>query len=188
MPDLPVKDAPLSALHLPEFKRDDIVRSLSEIRMPEADLSKIQLPNLDMPDAVTKFEWRRIDIPKALAGVAAAVHIGRRPQRPRWPLAVGGLIVAGTIAVVLSNEGVRTRLANAINSIRERLMAMRTSRDDILELDVDDPIAFEAAETAAIEPPPYAETSAFDATGYPDGLGTRNGDGIPTFEETGKPS
>ena len=85
MPDLPVKDARLSALHLPEFKRDDIVRSLSEIRMPEADLSKIQVPNLDMPDAVTKFEWPRIDIPKALAGAVAAVNIGRRARRPRWP-------------------------------------------------------------------------------------------------------
>src|SRR5258705_13030105 len=118
MPDLPVKDAPLSALHLPEFKRDDIVRSLSEIRLPEADLSKIQVPSLDLPDAVTRFEWPRIDVPKALAGVAAAVNIGRRAPRPRWPLAVGGLIVAGTIAAVLSNEGVRTRLANAINGLR----------------------------------------------------------------------
>ena len=188
MPDLPVKEARLSALHLPEFKRDDIVRSLSEIRMPEADLSKIQRPTIDMPDAVTKFEWPRIDVPKALAGVAAAVNIGRRSRRPRWPLAVGGLIVAGTIAAVLSNEGLRTRLANAITALRDRLMAIRSSRDDILDIDVDDPIAFDAAETAAIEPAPFAETTAFDATGYPDGLGTRNGDGIPAFEETGKPS
>jgi hypothetical protein len=188
MPDLPVKDSRLSALHLPEFKRDDIVRSLSEIRMPDADLSKVQRPNLDLPDAVSKFEWPRIDVPKALAGAAAVVNIGRRARRPRWPLAVGGLIVAGTIAAVLSNEGLRSRLANAINALRERLMAMRSSRDHVLDIDVDDPIAFEAAETAAIEPPPYAETTAFDATGYPDGLGTRNGDGIPTFEETGKPS
>jgi hypothetical protein len=188
MPDLPVKDAPLSALRLPEFKRDDIVRSLSEIRLPEADLSKIQVPSLDMPDAVTRFEWPRIDLPKALAGAAAAVNIGRRAQRPRWPLAVGGLIVAGTIAAVLSNEGVRSRLANAINGLRQRVMAMRSSRDDILDVDVDDPIAFDAAETAAIEPPPFTETTGFDATGYPDRLGARNGDGIPAFEETGKPS
>ena len=117
MPDLPVKDAPLSAIHLPELNRDDIVRSLSEMRLPEA-------PKLDLPDAVARFEWPRvdlssIDVPKALAGVAAAANIGRRARRPRWPLAVGGVIVVGAIAAVLSNEGVRTRLANAVNGLRD---------------------------------------------------------------------
>jgi hypothetical protein len=193
MPDLPVKDARLSALHLPEFKRDDIVRALSEIRRPDTDGSVLQRPRLEMPDAVTRFAWPRIDlskidVPKALAGVAAAANIGRRARRPRWPLAVGGLIVVGTIAAVLSNEGVRTRLANAITALRERLMAMRTTRDHVLEVDHDEAIAFDAAETADIESSPFAETTSFDATGYPDGLGTRNGDGIPAFEEPGKPS
>jgi hypothetical protein len=196
MPDLPVKDARLPALHLPEFKRDDIVRSLSEIRLPEADRSKVQRRRIELPDAVAKFEWPRLDlssldVPKALAGAAAAVNIGRRSRRPRWPLAIGGVIVVGTVAAVLFNEGVRTRLANAINTLRERLMGMRPTQDDVLEIDVleidvDDPIAFDAAETAAIEPSPFAETTAFEATGYPDGLGVRNGDA--TFEESGKPS
>jgi hypothetical protein len=186
MPDLPVKDAPLSAIHLPELKRDDIVRSLSEMHLPET-------PKVDLPDAVAKFEWPRldlssIDIPKALAGVAAAANIGRRARRPRWPLAVGGLIIAGAVAAVLSNEGVRARLANAVNRLRDRVMAMRKPSDDILDIDVDDPIAFDAAETAAIEPPPFAETTSFDATGYPDGLGTDNGDRLPAFEESPKPS
>jgi hypothetical protein len=193
MPDLPVKDARLSALHLPEFKRDEIVRALSEIGRPDTDRSALQRAKMELPDAVTRFEWPRIDlskidVPKALAGVAAAANIGRRARRPRWPLAVGGLIVAGTIAAILSNEGVRSRLSNAINALRERLMSMRADREDILDIDVDDPIAFDAAETAAIEPAPFAETTAFDATGYPEGLGTRNGDGIPAFEEPGKPS
>jgi hypothetical protein len=184
MPDLPVKESRLSALHLPEFKRDDIVRSLSEMHMPET--------KIEMPD-VTKLDWPKIDlssidVPKALAGAAAAANIGRRSRRPRWPIAVGGLIVAGTVAAVLSNEGVRTKIANAFQALRERLMTMRSTQDDYLDIDRDDPIAFDAAETAAIEPPPFAETTGFDATGYPDGLGTRNGDGIPAFEETGKPS
>ncbi len=57
------------------FKRDDIVRSLSEMHLPDTDLSKIQRPKIEMPDAVTKFEWPRvdlssIDVPKALAGAA----------------------------------------------------------------------------------------------------------------------
>jgi hypothetical protein len=185
MPDLPVKDSPFSAMHLPEFKRDDIVRSLSEIRLPDAT-------KLEVPDAVAKFEWPRvdlssIDVPKALAGVAAAANIGRRARRPRWPFAVGGLIIAGAVVAVLSNDGVRTRLAKAVNGLRDRITAMRPPvDDDILEIDVDDPIAFDAAETAAIAPPPYTETTSFDATGYPDGLGADNGDRMPA--ESAKPS
>lgn len=186
MPDLPVKDAPISAIRLPELTRDDIVRSLSEIHLPDA-------PKVDLPDAVTRFEWPRvdlsfIDLPKALAGVAAAANIGRRARRPRWPLAVGGLVVAGVVVAALSNEGIRTRLANAVNGLRDRVTSMRPPADDILEIDVDDPIAFAAAETAAIEPPPFAETTSFDATGYPEGLGADNGDRMPAFEESAKPS
>jgi hypothetical protein len=190
MPDLPVKDSRLSALHLPEFKRDDIVRSLSEMHLPDTDLSKIQRPKIEMPDAVTKFEWPRvdlssIDVPKALAGAAAAANIGRRSRRPRWPVAVGGLIVVGAVAAVLSNEGVRSRLANAVASLRERLMSMGARDAEYLDVDRDDPVAFDVAETLEIEPPPYSDTTTFDATGYPDGLGANNGDDIPAFEESG---
>jgi hypothetical protein len=192
MPDLPVVDAQASALRLPELNRDDIVRTLTEMRLPEADLSKLGRPKMELPDAVTKFAWPRIDlgsidVPKALAGVAAAANIGRRARRPRWPLAVGGLIVAGAVVAVLSNEGIRTRLSNAFTRLRDRAMTMRQPAEDILELDVDDPMAFDAAVTAAIEPPPFTETATFDATGYPDGLGADNGDRMPDFEGA-KPS
>jgi hypothetical protein len=192
MPDLPVKESRLSALHLPEFKRDDIVRSLSEMHLPETDLAKLTRPKVDVPDAVARFGWRRIDlssidVPKALAGAAAAVNIGRRARRPRWPVALGGLIADGAVAAVLTNKGVRTRLAKAFTSLRERLMTMGPDQADYLDVDSDDPVAFDAAETVAIEPPPYAETTAFDATGYPDRLGAHNGE-TPAFEETGTKS
>ena len=193
MPDLPVKDARPPALRLPEIDRDDIVRALSEIHLPDTDLSKLQRPKVELPDAVAKFEWPRIDlssvdVPKALAGAAAAVNIGRRARRPRWPLAVGGLIVAGAVVAALSNEGIRARLAKAVSGVRDRLMTMRDGDDEILEIDVDDPIAFDAAETAAIEPPPFTETTSFEATAYPDGLGAENGDRLPAFEESTRPS
>ncbi len=192
MPDLPVKDARLSALHLPEIKREDIVRSLSEIHLPDTDKSRFGLPKMELPDAVTRMDWPRIDlssidIPKALAGAAAAANIGRRSRRPRWPLAVGGLIVAGAVAAALSNEGIRTRIANAIHGLRERLMTMRSMDVDELDVDHDDAVAFDAAVTAPIEPSPFTETTTFDATGYPDGLGAHNGD-TPAFEETGSPT
>jgi hypothetical protein len=188
MPELPVKDVRLSDLHLPEVKRDDIMRALSEVRRPDVDLSKIERPKIELPDSVSRFDWPKIDLSsvdvgKAVAGAAAAAHIGRRASRPRWPLAVGGLIVAGLATwAILTNEMVRSRLAVAADSVRTRLEAMRAG-DDELEVDRD-PIAFDAAQTQPIEPAPYADTASVDATGYPDGLGSNNGDGIPAFEET----
>ena len=189
MPELPVKDVRLSDLHLPEVKRDEIMRALSEIRRPDVDLSKLERPKIDLPDSIAKFDWPRFDLStkdvgKAVAGAAAAAHIGRRSRRPRWPLAAGGLIVAGLATwAILTNETVRSRLAAAATGVRERLAAMRA--DDPDELDIDrDPIAFDAAQTQPIEPAPYADTASVDVTGYPEGLGSNNGDGIPAFEET----
>ena len=183
MPEIPVKEARLSDLHLPEITRDDIVRSLSEIRLPDVDLPRFERPRIDLPEAISKFEWPKIDLSsvdvgKAMAGAAAAAHIGRRARRPRWPLVVGGLIVAGLAGwAFLSNEALRARLARWAGVIRERISAVRSDRYDRLEIDRDHPIAFPAAETAPI-----------DATGYPAGLGSNNGDGIPAFEETGSPA
>ena len=183
MPELPVKESRLSELHLPEIKRDDIVRSLSEIRLPDVDLTKIERPKIDLPDSVTKFEWS--DVGKAVAGAAAAANLGRRASRPRWPLAVGGLIVAGLAAwAILTNEALRARISSGASAIRERISAMRSTDADWLDMDRDEPIAFDAAETKPIEAPAYADSSTVDATDYPEGLGSNNGDAIPAFEET----
>jgi hypothetical protein len=180
MPELPVKETRLSELHLPEISRKDIMKSLSEMRMPDVDL----------PGSVTKRDWPKfempdIDVGKAVAGAAAAAHIGRR-SRSRWPFAVGGLIVAGlATAAILSNETIRAKIASGFDALRERYTAMRSGGYDELDIDRDDPIAFDAAETAAItETSPYSEGSTETAP-YPSGLGS-NGheDGIPAFEES----
>ena len=168
MPELPVKETRMPELHLPEISRKDIMRSLSEMRMPE----------VEMPD---------VDLGKAVAGVAAAAHIGRRSRR-RWPFAVGGLIVAGVAtAAILSNETIRARISSGLDALRERFNAMRSSGYDELDIDRDDAIAFDAAQTAPIaDVTPYSEGSALDSTAdYPAGLGS-NGheDGIPAFEES----
>ena len=194
MPELPVKEVRLSELHLPEIKRDGILRSLSEIRLPDLDLPRLERPRIDLPEAVSKFEWPRIDLSsvdvgKAMAGAAAAAHIGRRARRRRWPLAVGGLIVAGLAGwAILSNEALRARLARGASAIRERISAVRSNRYDRLEIDRDDPIAFNAAQTAPIEASPYTDSTTIGATGYPAGLGSNNSDGIPAVEETGSPA
>jgi hypothetical protein len=168
MPELPVKETRMPELHLPDISRKDIMRTLSEMRMPE----------VEMPD---------VDLGKTVAGVAAAAHIGRRSPR-RWPFAVGGLIVAGVAtAVILSNETIRARITSGIDALRERFNAMRSSGYDELEIDRDDTVAFDAAQTAPIaDVTPYSEGSALDTTAdYPAGLGS-NGheDGIPAFEES----
>jgi hypothetical protein len=180
MPQLPTKESRLPELHLPEISRDDIKRSLSEMRMPDVDL----------PDSVTKRDWPKFEMPdvdlgKAVAGVAAAAHIGRR-SRSRWPFAVGGLIIAGVAtAAILSNETIRAKIAGAFEALRERVSAMRSTDYDQLDIDQDDPIAFDAADTAPItETSPYSEGTT-DTAPYPSGLGS-NGheDGIPAFEES----
>ena len=168
MPELPVKETRLPELHLPEISRKDIMRSLSEMRMPE----------VEMPE---------VDLGKAVAGVAAAAHIGQSSRR-RWPFAVAGLIVAGVAtAAILSTETIRARISSGLDALRERFNAMRSSGYDELDIDRDDAVAFDAAQTAPIaDVTPYSEGSALDTTAdYPAGLGS-NGheDGIPAFEES----
>jgi hypothetical protein len=167
MPDLPVKETRLSELHLPEIKRDDIVRSLSEMRMP---------------DAVSNFEWPKIerpsvDVGKAVASAAAAAHITRRSKRPTWPFAVVGLVVAGVAAVViLTNDVVRARLSGAVRAIRGQIADMRMGNDYELDIERDDAIAFDAAPTAPIETSPFTDVTMGETTGYPEGLGSTNGE------------
>ena len=194
MPELPVKEVRLSDMHLPEIKRDDIVRSLSEIRLPEVELSRLELPRIDLPEAISRIEWPKVDLSsvdvgKAVAGAAAAVHIGHRRQRRRWPLAIGGLIVAGLGGwAVLSNEALRARLARWAGAVRGRLSVLRWNRSNQLEIDRSHPVAFDAAETAPLEASPFTDGTTIDATGYPAGLGSNSGDRIPAFEETGSPA
>ena len=179
MPELPVREVRLSELHLPEIKRDDIVRSLSEIRLPDVDLA----------EAVSKFEWPKIDLSsvdvgKAMAGAAAAAHIGRRAHRPRWPLAVGGLVVTGLAGlVILRNDALRARLARGASMIRERISALRVNRAEHLEIDRGDPIAFPAAQTAPSESSPFRDNPTIDPTEYPAGLGSTNVERIPDFDQ-----
>ncbi len=141
----------------------------------------------DVQDAVSTFEWptidlASIDVGKAIAEAAAAVHVGRRSHRPRWPLAVGGLVVTGLIGlVVLRNDALRARLARGASMIRERISALRGNGAEHLEIDRGDPIAFPAAQTAPSEPSPSRDNPTIDPTEYPAGLGSTN-DRIPDID------
>jgi hypothetical protein len=161
MPELPVKEVRPSELHLPEIKREDIVRALSDIKMPDVDLTRIERPNLD--------EATR-SVGRMATAAATALHLVPRARRPRWPLAIGGIIVAGIAVAVLTSEAIRARLSAATTMVRERMTAMRSDADQ-LDVGSDDAIAFDAAETAPIDASPFTDATPVDATGYPAGLG-----------------
>jgi hypothetical protein len=186
MAELPVKEVRMPELHLPEIDRAEITRSLSEMHLPEFDMPRIERPK--MPDRMSKMPDRmsKVDLGKAVAGVVAMTPFRPKPARRRWPLAVGLIIAGVATAAVLSNRSLRDRLAAAVDALRTWLMAMRQGTDEGLEIDIDEPVAFQAAETAPIDPPPYADGSTAEVTGYPDGLGAdAHTNGAPTLEETG---
>jgi hypothetical protein len=180
MPELPVKDLRLSELHLPEIKRDDIVRTLSE-KLPSVDLSAIELPKRDR-EQPSRFDWRSIDPGEALAGLAAVGRIGRPlVRRWRWGLAAGVVVAVGiATAAVLANQDVRERAGRTVGKLRDKART-RMDRGDVLEIDDDIegmvlPGAIESvaddAPTAALEPPdaetPVDEIPAFEPTELPD--------------------
>ncbi|MGZ8437841.1 MAG: hypothetical protein ACXWXR_04795 [Candidatus Limnocylindrales bacterium] len=87
MPEFTVKEVRLPELHLPEIKRDEIVRTLSGIHVPEIDLTKAERrPKLGGFD-LKAMPWRRqglsgIDAGRLVAAVITAARIVR-PATPR---------------------------------------------------------------------------------------------------------
>jgi hypothetical protein len=190
---LTTRESRLPELRLPEISREGISRGLSEMRGP--DLSKLERPNLQMPDIdMPKIDLPKIDIGKAVNDAAIAVGLAR-PQRRRWPFVLGGAIVLGLTAwALMQSTAFRQWLDNMVGMARERM--------DPGE-DIDDPVAFTAAETAPIDAGPYASNGemdvagAFDAAGasandYPEGLGATADmmagaeEGTPAFETAKK--
>jgi hypothetical protein len=150
MTELTLKEIRPSDLHLPEIKRDDIVRTLSQIELPDA------VKNLDIGGAIAD----------------AAATVGRRGRRSpsRWPVAIAGLAIAGVASwAVLSNRSIRDRITSALDGIREWIGTMRS---EAVDADAEDAVAFTAAETAEMQPPAFADPLTIDASEYPAGLGT----------------
>ena len=137
MPELPVKEVRLSELHLPEIKRDEIVRSLSEVRVPTLDLAAIERPKIELPEGIRRFDWRSIDLTGALAGAAAIVRLGRPiARRSRWPLVAGAVIVVGATAAIIASPALRERAGRTIRDVRARIDE-RTRSTELLDVDVD---------------------------------------------------
>jgi hypothetical protein len=133
VPELPVKEIRPAELHLPEIKREQIVRALSEIH----------LPTIEIPDGLSKIDWRAIDpssidVGKAVAGVVAATRLGKPMIRTsRLTIAIGTLVVIGlAAAALLSTPAVRERAGRTVRGVRARVGA-RAGASDMLEIDDD---------------------------------------------------
>ena len=211
MPEFSVKEIRLPELHLPEIKRDDIVRSLSGVRIPEVDVAGAKRTIGKIPAATLT----TADVGKLLAAAAAVARFARptprrsrslsrlfrrdsrspvariiqpRATRSRRPLVVGLLLAAALGAwALLRRPDVRQRVDEVAHRARERFDELRARSG----LEETEPIAFSAAATAPMEAdgfvtPTGDDTTADTGSDYPDGLGAAPGDtdGIPAFEES----
>jgi len=180
MPELPVKEVRLPELHLPEITREEILRTLSEVRRPEIDLSRIERPRLDL----ARIERPRMNVPRIglpsvdLAGLVATaiatVGIGRprigRPRigRPRWALIAGLVAVVGVVAFVI---------------VRSQATRARTDRSDHLEVEPD-------LEAAGIAPDADEAIAAVEMTEIGDAsvAAQKGAEEAPVAEETATPA
>lgn len=185
MPTLTRKSFQLPELHLPEMRRDDIAKTLADVRneigevrreidKSRADIAKLHLPKFEMPDV----DLSRLDVPKAVTSAAQSAGLMKR-RRSRTPFIIGGLATLGLLLwATLRNPSVQERLRSAAQEARERIDAMRAS-DDL------EPRAFDAADTMPVEDAAYADTplgseSPFDGpTDLPPGLGSNGAHGAP---------
>jgi hypothetical protein len=163
MPEFTVKEVRLPELHLPEIKREEIVRALSGIHVPDVALAGVErrprLPGFDM----TALPWRKRGLTGVDAGrlIAAAITAARivRPVAPRsrWsPMRRSRrnlvavirpaprrsrrwfAVVAIAMAVLagwmlLRNPAFRSRLDHAADDARRRLDALRARPLDDVE-------------------------------------------------------
>ena len=146
MSGLPTMEGRIPELRLPELTREDIVRSFSEIRRPDIDLSAIEWPKVDL----SRIDVTRDDVDKAILGVATAARLVRPAVRSsRLPLALGFVTVAALATfAILSRKSVRDRLAVAVRDAQHRI---DDARNGTALLDVEDDITPDAV-GIAIEP------------------------------------
>jgi hypothetical protein len=149
MPEFTVKEVRLPELHMPEIKREEIVRSLSGVRLPDVDLAKARDVRIKVP-AVT---LTTSDVGKLLAAGTAILRFvrpaprragplglfGRRSRLPsvriaqprrrrRWRL-IGGLVVLAAIGTwfAMRRPALRQRAEDAVRQARERIDGMRSA-------------------------------------------------------------
>lgn len=216
MPEFTVKEVRLPELRLPEIKREDIVRSLSGVRLPEVDLAKARPAGMKVPAGikVPAVNLNSADVARLMTAAAAVARFTRptptrksllsrafsrgtpspiarllpqRRRRSRLPIALAVVVVGAMTAwAILRQPKVRQRLEEAATSARERFDAMRAGQSGT-QADVDVPIAFTAASTAPIQPDGFANATG-DAAAPSGGSDYPDGLGAISGEGDGVPA
>jgi hypothetical protein len=216
MPEFTVKEVRLPELHLPEIKREDIVRSLSGVRLPEVDLGKAAPSRLKAPAGIKMpaVSLNSGDVAKLMAAAAAVARFTRptparkgllaglfsrsnpspiarivpqRRRRSRLPIVLAVVVVGAMTAwAILRQPKVRQRLDEAATAARERLDAMRAGQSGT-QADVDVPIVFSAASTAPIQTDGYSNATD-DASAPSGGSDYPDGLGAGSGEGDGVPA
>ena len=173
MPELPVKEVRLPELHLPEIDRDQIVSTLSGLRLPTVDITTIERPRFGRQVRSGRFvlpqvDWRSIDLGPAVAGVAALGRLGSRARplvRTRWVVAAGVVAVVGAAtAALIATPAVRERAGRTARDVRSRMD--RVTAPDRLEVEadlVDTEADVETAVGDAVAEAPEAKATVVDA-------------------------
>ena len=159
MPDLHLRER-LPELKLPEMSRDDIAKALGETRkelgevrkdlneyrreveVPRMDLSKIELPNIDIGKEIRDARKDLKDAGKYMAKNArsAAQDAGLVKRPSRLPFVIAGAITIGLVGWALANSpSIKARLQLAAKQMQEKMAARRAEWED------DEPHAFDAA-------------------------------------------
>ncbi len=218
MPEFIVKEVRLPELHLPEIRRDEIVRSLSGVRLPEVDLARARHASIKLPAVSLSSS----DVGRLLAAAATVARLVRlaptrspwlagpfgrrsrslvarivqpRRRRSRWPLAVGGILLVALGAwAVLRRPGVRGRLDSAARDAQARFDDLRGGNRNTA-MEVHEPVALAATDMSASQIEGVAAAtsevgSAPTTREHPDELaaGAAGTSGTPAFEETGTPA
>lgn len=179
MPELPVKEVRLPELHLPEIDRDQIIGSLSGLRLPAVDLPSVERPRFGRRTSrrfdMRAIDWRAIDFGPAIASATALVRVGSRARplvRSRWAVVAGVVVVAGlATAALVATPAVRERAGRTVRRVRVR---MDGAMSDRLEVDAD------LADTKA-----DVETIAEDVVKATDEVETKVGDPAKTIVTAG---
>ena len=153
--------------------------TVSDIKLPNVGLHKMEVPAFDVSN---------IDLSSTVSEAAEAVGLRRPARRSRWLFALGGLIVAAAAGWgLLRSPQVRAKSQHVLDSIRERISAMRPNAFDLDVGDPADPIAFPAADTKPIAPDRWNDTEDLATPDYPEGLGSDSGDARPARKESKSP-
>lgn len=181
MPTLTRKSFQLPELRLPEMGRDDIARTLSDVRSElgevrreidksRADIAKLRPPRFELPDV----DLSRLDVSKAVTSAAQSAGLMKR-RRSRAPFVIGGLVTLGLLIwAALRSPTVQERVRTVAHDARERIDAMRTPGTP----GESEPRAFDAADTMPVEGSAFSDApigaeSPFDGpSDLPSGVGS----------------